>query len=264
MSKEDKNASIDTNSADERLNQELLLVQKNKESLAKIKPQLEEVYSTRICFTNEVNEANNRRVNLPLVLAQFFGRYSAAQIIGFLTGAVFLIAIQGKQLESDSSVSTILFMGTLTTILMIAFIGITLKNVISAMKDIRRIKNGFCSLGYQILISDEDNQAKSGTESFQLLIAYKDYADMIRTINLPVKDYKKYFPSPVLELFLDNSNPHNVTFLDVMPKDISYNSQTKLFYQSWKELVYTLFPIAMIILYAISMHMCYIAYAAHH
>lgn len=231
-----------------------------EEFLEGFKAELEEMYESRVNFKNSVNQYNNRHVNLALVLTQFFSRYSVNQIIVFLAVSTSLVAVQGLQALTGKFPQLTLVTGFLMTILMIAFAVVTLKNIVAALTDIRRIKRGFCCIGYQIVKKKDKNDKSSDDQSHHPIIAYKDSANMIRTLTFPEEQFKKYCLLPVLILFLDNNIPHGVTIFEDLPKDVSYEYKNQTFTQEWKELVYTLIPIAMIVLYAISMYLCYIAY----
>lgn len=258
--KEEKNESLDQNSNVNQQEQEPTQGDNEEEYLEDFKVELEEMYESRVNFMNSVNQIKNRHINLPLILTQFFSRYSVNQIIVFLAAAAVLAVVQAL-VRSSSHLS--LFIGVVMTVLMIAFAVVTLKNIFSALTDIRRIKRGFCCIGYQIVKKKDKNESSEDVPP-NPIVAYKDYANMIRTLTFPEEKFKKYYLLPVLMLFLDYGSPCKVTVFEDMPKNISYEYKTQTFTQEWKELKYTLIPAAMTLLYAMSMYMSYIAYTTLH
>lgn len=262
MSKEENS---ELNNLDQNI-ETLAQIQSNdnpsEEILGKFSKLLTENYKSRCFYINLINQSKPRRVNWALIFTQCFARYSLVQIITFLAAAAVLAVIQAIGLTCNSAL-TILVTGFIMSILMIAFAVITLKNIISALIDVKRLKYGYCSAGFLIVYErneddSEDNNDKDNAtaeDSRPPIIAYKDSADMIRTIDFPKGNKDIYFAPAILTLFVDNANPYKVTFLDAMPLNISYNSDANAFNQSWKELKYALIPIAMIILCIISMYM---------
>ena len=255
--KEENNESLDQNSNANQQEQESTQGDNEEEYLEDFKVELEEMYESRVNFMNSVNQIKNRHINLTLILTQFFSRYSVKQIIVFLAAAAVLVVVQA--LVRSSSHLT-LFIGVVMTVLMIAFAVVTFKNILSALTDIRRIKRGFCCIGYQIVKKKDKDDESAGDVPPNPIIAYKDYANMIRTLRFPEEKFKKYYLLPVLMLFLDYGSPCKVTVFEDMPKNISYEYKAQTFTQDWKELKYTLIPAAMMLLYAMSMYLSYAAY----
>ena len=229
-------------------------------------------YQSRCYFIDLINQANKRRVNLALILTQFFSRYSYEQKGSFLIFAFGIVLIQIVNAYLSSFSQKTLFFGVLMTVTMIAFFVVTIQKIISALIDIRRLKRGFCAMGYQIVYDNNDDDNDNGNDNddsqnesqHPSLIAYKDSADMIRTLEFPKKNKERFFIPAVLAIFLDDSNPYKVTILDSLPMDISYDNKTETFIQSWRGLKTAIFPAVMLILYAISMYMSYAAYTTLH
>ena len=257
--KEEKNESLNQNSNGNQ--QEPTQGDNEEEYLEDFKVELEEMYESRVNFMNTVNQIKNRHINLALILTQFFSRYSVKQTIVFLSAAAVLVVVQALV---RSSAHLTLYIGVVMSILMIAFAVVTFKNILSALTDIRRIKRGFCCIGYQIVKKKDKDDESSEDVPPNPIVAYKDYANMIRTLTFPEEKFKKYYLLPVLMLFLDYGSPCKVTVFEDMPKNISYEYKTQTFTQDWKELKYTLIPAAMALLYAMSMYMCYIAHTTLH
>ena len=261
---EDNSESTDQSSDMDQREKEASEDDNDEESLNDLKLHLEEMYESSVSFMNIINQTPKRHVNLALILTQFFSRYSSAQKIGFLTAATALVTAQGVNAYWGSFSHSTLYIGCLMAVLMLAFIGVTIKYILSALVDIRRIKHGFCSLGYQIVNRNDNNNETSDASSRSPVIAYKDYSAMIRTMRFPKEDHKKYFILSVLALFLDNNDPYKATLFDDMPRQISYEFKTQSFTQEWKDALCALFPCAMTVLFAISMYMSYIAYTTLH
>lgn len=252
---EENKELIDNNASADMPEQESSEDDVNDDSMETLKVRLEEIYRTRLYFIDIINQTNNRHVNLALIITQFFSRYSVTQIIAFLLIASGIVVLQGTGAFTGTFANSNLFLGALMTVVMIAFVVITLKNIISALIDIRRLKRGFGCLGYQIVYNNNDNEKTSSDPSSPPLIAYKDNVNMIRTLAFPKEPYKRYFMLPVLILFLDCNNPYKVTFFDDLPRDISYENKTQSFTQEWTGALYALVPIAMTVLFIISLYL---------
>ncbi len=264
MSKEDNSEPIDPNPSVKQQETESTKDDNEEEYLEDIRIELKDMYDSRVNFMNSVNQIKNRRINLALILTQFFCRYSTTQIIVFLSAATVLVILQGVQTFLGAFPHSTLYMGVLMTFLTLAFIVVTLKNILSALEDIKRIKQDYCSLGFLIAKKNDSNDESSDKTSYTPMIAYKDCFDMIRTLKMSDKQYKKYYLVPVLMLFLDRKKPNKVTIFEDMPLNISYEYKKQTFTQSWKFALVTLIPAAMIVLYSISVYMSYIAYTTLH
>lgn len=259
---ENNDKSIDLNFNAEQRDQETP-EDDNNEPLNDLKEQLEEIYDARIHFMNAVNQIKKRKVNLALIIIQFFSRYDITHIIGFLGAGISVVILQGLS-AAESHFQSTLLIGVMITMLMTVFLIVTLINVFSALSDIKRIKQGFCTMGYQIVERKDSDDESSDNSSLPPIIAYKDNVNMIRTIKFPDLQNKKYFVTPVLTLFLDNNNPYKVTLFDDMPRNITYEYKSQTFTQEWKDAICTLVPAAMIIIFSISAYFSYVAYTMLH
>ena len=56
-------------------------------------------------------------------------------------------------------------------------------------------------------------------------------------------------------VFVDVNDPYNITFFDSIPYDLQFDKEKQMFTQEWKSELYALVPVAMIILYAISLYL---------
>lgn len=209
-------------------------------------------YASRIRLIDTINQTSRRRINLAMFLTQLFARYHKSQIYFFLGGALLILIIQIACSMFTSNETVHFLLRTLMTIFTSIFAIVTINNVINALSDIGRLKRCYCTAGYQITSKKDDESAEEPVSP--ILIAYKDYDDMIRTLKFP-SDYKKYFTEPVLILFLDKADPYKVTILLDLPGITSYDENSQTFTQSWKGAIFTLVPIAMIIMYAISLYL---------
>lgn len=209
-------------------------------------------------FIDAINETRNRRINLAMLLTQLFARYRKEQIFFFLGAALLILIIQGVCSLFTFNATVHLILGSLMALLTLLFAIVTLKNVVTALTDIWRLKRCYCTAGYQII----PQRGESSEETlYPTLIAYKDYDGMIRTLKFP-KDYKKYLSETVLLLYLDKNDPYKVTcFLD-LPGKISYDHNKHAYAQSWKGAIFTLVPMAMIAICSISLYLSYIAFTS--
>lgn len=209
-------------------------------------------FNYRMFFIDSVNETDNRRINMAMVLTQLFARYRKQQIFFFLGAALLILIIQGVCSLITLNATVHFLFGLLMAIIMILFAIVTINNVIAALTDLWRIKRCYCTAGYQITPQkDESSEEEFPTPE---LIAYKDYDGMIRTLRFP-DNFKKYLSEPALILYLDKNDPYKVTYLLDLPGAISYDSNTQTYIQSWKGALYALVPVAMIIMYAISLYL---------
>ena len=224
---------------------------------------LEEEFGASVYFMNAVNEVQNRHINLPLILIQFFSRYSSAQKNVFLAAALILVLIQGDKAWNSACQSTLLI-GCLMAVLMIAFVVVTLKHIVSAVKDIWLLKKGTCSIGYLIVNRNDNGDVILDDPENPPLIAYKDCANMIRTMKISEEQYNTFNGVPILELFLDPKNPSRVASFKNLPRKITYSFVEQTFTQKWKDVLSAFFPLAMTVLFAMSMYMSYAAYTMLH
>lgn len=209
-------------------------------------------FNYHVFFINAVNETDNRRINLAMFLTQLFARYSKPQIFFFLGAALLILIIQGVCSLFTLNATVHFLLGLLMAIIMVLFAIVTLNYVIAALTDIWRLKRCYCTAGYQV--TPKKDESSEGEIPTPELIAYKDYDGMIRTLRFP-EDYKKYLSEPVLILYLDKNDPYKVTFFSDLPGSISYDSNTQTYAQSWKGAIFALVPVAMIIMYAISLYL---------
>lgn len=236
----------------------------DNEAIVDFRNRMIEQYKGYVYYIDLINQAPKRKVNLSMRLTQMFGRYDKKQAIVFLAIAFVLAVIQGAVVYWGFYPWGAFTLGVLLTVLTSAFVFVTLIHVYSALKDLKLLKNGYCSIGYQIALFEVLKKTPDNSYPEKIMVVYKDSVDMIRTLEIQTKQNCQYFVPPVLMLFVDRNNPYEVAFSDTMPYDIEYNDKLQMFVQDWKGSLYTLVPVGMLVLYAISISLCCAAYTMMH
>lgn len=232
----------------------------DNEAIVDFKNRMFEQYKGCVYYIDLINQAPKRKINLSMRLTQMFGRYDKKQAIVFLAIAFVLVVIQGAVVYCGFYPRGVFTLGVLLTVLASAFAFVTLTHVYSALKDLKLLKKGYCSIGYQIALFDDLEKTPDNSYPEKITVVYKDFDSMIRSMEIPTEQKQHYFAPPVLMLFVDRDNPYNVAFSDIMPYDIEYNNKTHTFIQDWKLSLYTLIPVAMAALYAINLYLSSVAY----
>lgn len=262
----DSNESVpETDAANEELSNDFPDDDSQEEkAFIEFRNSLQEEYKLRAFYMDLINEQSKRRINWAMLLTQFFGRYSKVEAICFLGIAAVLLTIQFLTYFFGWSSALVLITGVLMTALMFWFAFVAVNYFLSALYDIRLLKRGYCSLGYQHVRPEVAESTPDNSYPSSIMVAYKDKFGMIHTKDIPTKQQRMFFMPPVLMVFADVANSDKITFLEAVPREIQYDKSRQMFTQEWKCALYALVPIAMIILYSISFRLSCIANMSLH
>lgn len=226
-----------------------------EKAFIEFKNNLQEEYKLRVFYMDLFNESSNRRINLAMLLTQLFGRYSNKETIFFLSAALVLISIQSVIVYFELPSALVLMMCLFMTVLMFVFSYAAINYFLSALHDIKLLKRGYCSVGYQLVRPEVAETMPDNSYPPSIMVAYIDFAGMIRTKDISTKQHRLFFIPPVLMTFIDVADPYNLAFFDAIPHELQYDKKNQIFIQEWKSALYALVPVAMVIMYAISLYL---------
>ena len=253
----DSNESVpETDAADQELSNDSSEVDAMEEkAFIEFKNNLLEEYKVRAFYMDLINETSRRRVSWAMLLTQLFGRYNKVETICFLSIAVAVVTIQSVGVYFGAPSDFVYVLSLLMTGLTFLFAHTAANYFLSALSDLRLIKRGYCSLGYQHVRSEVAEKTPDDCCPPSIMVAYKDFAGMIHTKDIPTKQQRLFFMPPVVMVFVDNADSDKITVLEDVPYEIQYDKTRKMFTQEWKCALYALVPLAMIILFAISLYL---------
>ena len=214
-----------------------------------------EEYKLRVFYMDLFNESSNRRINWAMKLAQMFGRYSNKETIVFLGAALIFVTVQFAGVYFELSAALVFTMCLFMTMLTLVFFNVAVNNFLSALHDLRLLKRGYCSVGYQLVRPEVAETTPDNVYPSSIMVAYRDFAGMIRTKDVPTQRDSQLFLPPVLMVFVDVNDPYNIAFFDSIPHELQFDKKKQMFTQEWKSALYALIPVAMMILYAISLYL---------
>ncbi|MBR5709301.1 MAG: hypothetical protein IKX40_00925 [Thermoguttaceae bacterium] len=226
-----------------------------EKAFIEFKNNLLEEYKVRSFYMDLINETSRRRVNLAMLLAQLFGRYNKIETISFLGIAIAVITIQSVGVYFGAPSDFVYVLTLLMTGLTFLFAHKAVNRFLSALSDLRLIKRGYCSLGYQHVRPEVAETTPEDCCPSSIMVAYKDISGMIHTKDIPTKQQRLFFMPPVVMVFADNADSDKIVVLEAVPHEIQYDKSRKMFTQEWRCAIYALVPLTMIILYAISLYL---------
>ena len=226
-----------------------------EKAFIEFKNNLLEEYKVRSFYMDLINETSSRRVNWAMLLTQLFGRCKKVETICFLGIAAAVVTIQSVGVFFGAPSAFVYVLSLLMTGLTFLFANTAVNYFLSALSDLRLIKRGYCSLGYQHVRPEVAETTPEDCCPSSIMVAYKDISGMIHTKDIPTKQQRLFFMPPVVMVFVDNADSDKITVLEDVPYEIQYDKSRKMFTQEWKCAIYALVPLAMIILYAISLYL---------
>ena len=226
-----------------------------EKAFIEFKNNLLEEYKVRAFYMDLINETSRRRVNWAMLLTQLFGRYNQVETFSFLSVAISVVTIQSAGVYFGTPSAFVYVLTLLMTGLTFLFAKTAVNYFLSALSDLRLIKRGYCSLGYQHVRSEVAETTPDDCCPSSIMVAYKDFAGMIHTKDIPTKQQRLFFMPPVLMVFVDIADSDKIAVLEAVPHEIQYDKSRQMFTQEWKCALYALVPLTMIILYAISLYL---------